>query len=657
MAQPTPYERQYNFSNYQSVNPSDPLPGAQVDNELNAAKASLDETQANLALIQRDDGQLKNNSVGFDQLKEEVEIGVNPPSAWVTLTNYAVADTVTQEAGFYRCAVAHISGTFATDLAAGKWTLIVDFSDAISSSAIEDALHNADSKAEPVDGDEFLGNDSADTYTIRRFNWANIKATMFAAIGTLLDSATGKTTPVDADTFAIGDSAATNATKKLTWANLVTTLFTGLGAKISAATGKTTPVDADSILLSDSADSNSSKKLTWANLLATMFTALGGLVNGATGKTTPVDADMLVIADSAASNASKKLTWSNLKATLKTYLDTLYAPVGSGTARNRIVNGAMQISQENGNTAGTTTGYYGADQFATYFVTSAGTITTQRVQSVTPNGSKDRYRVTITAADASLAAGEYLTVTQNIEGNEVADLQWGAAAAVDIVVRFGFKGPAGTYAVALHNSATDRSYVALFTIAGGEANTDTEQEIAIPGDTLGTWLTDTGIGITLDIVLACGSTFQGTTGWQAGNILGTSGVTNGMATINDVFEIFDVGLYADPDATGVAPTWEMPSIMEEEYRSRRYWEAIHYTATGGQAAHSALLTGSIYHATIYFSVVKRVSPSIALATGAWQTNTPSFDPSVERAYISSVVGRFYASGTAGAIALTFNSRM
>ena len=31
----------------------------------------------------------------------------------------------------------------------------------------------------------------------------------------------------------------------------------------------------------------------------------------------------------------------------------------------------------------------------------------------------------------------------------------------------------------------------------------------------------------------------------------------------NAFELFDVGLYLDPEATGVAPKWEMPDEAEE----------------------------------------------------------------------------------------------
>lgn len=239
--------------------------------------------------------------------------------------------------------------------------------------------------------------------------------------------------------------------------------------------------------------------------------------------------------------------------------------------RNRIVNGDMRVSQENGTTSGTTNGRYPVDQWAQYFVTSAGTLTVAQVASVTPAGSPNRLRATVTVADASLAAGEYWTLTQNLEGSNVADFQYGGSSAKASVLRFGFRGPAGTYAARVGNSAANRSFVALFTITAGQANTDTVQTIAITGDTTGTWLTADGvIGMTLEIVLACGSTFQGVAGWQSGNILGTSGVSNGMGTGSAVFELFDVGLKLDPDATGVYGAYEVGEV-DAKFRSERYW--------------------------------------------------------------------------------------
>lgn len=65
---PEPYDRQHIFGSASSNNPSSPIQGTDLDAEFNAVEVSLDETQARLAEIQRDDGKLKNESVGSDQL-------------------------------------------------------------------------------------------------------------------------------------------------------------------------------------------------------------------------------------------------------------------------------------------------------------------------------------------------------------------------------------------------------------------------------------------------------------------------------------------------------------------------------------------------------------------------------------------------------------
>lgn len=133
MAQPPTYNRATNFANYQAQNPTLPLPGSTLDEELSRVKFVIDAIRANLALIQRDDTALANDSVGYDQLKSEILVGINPPTPWATATNYVARDTVAYLAKFYLCEESHVSGVFATDLAAGKWTLLVDFEIAMTS--------------------------------------------------------------------------------------------------------------------------------------------------------------------------------------------------------------------------------------------------------------------------------------------------------------------------------------------------------------------------------------------------------------------------------------------------------------------------------------------------------------------------------------------
>jgi len=262
--------------------------------------------------------------------------------------------------------------------------------------------------------------------------------------------------------------------------------------------------------------------------------------------------------------------------------------VPTAEARNRVVNGAMQISQEIGNTAGTGSNNYYADQWQSTF-TVTGTFTGQRVQVLTPNGSQDRLRMTITAGDVSLAATDFLLWKQDIEGIRIADFKWGTAAARQVVLRFGFKGPAGTYSTSLLNDAGARSYIVNFTISAGQANTDTEQVFVIPGDTTGTWPTGTGRGMILDITLACGSNYIGVPGWQAGGLYGTSANTNGAATNGSVFEIFDVGLYLDRQATGLPPPWQMPDYAAELLACQRYWQWVAFMFYGSTTSANAYL--------------------------------------------------------------------
>jgi hypothetical protein len=145
MTQPTPYNRdnlngETYFTDWTTSHPTTPQQGNKMDQEYNAIALTLGEVLTNLALIQRDDGGLANASVGTDQLKSDISAGVNPPAAWVTATVYAKNDTVINGTGWYRCIVAHTSGTFATDLAAGDWTLLFNMTALVTAGTMAGVL-------------------------------------------------------------------------------------------------------------------------------------------------------------------------------------------------------------------------------------------------------------------------------------------------------------------------------------------------------------------------------------------------------------------------------------------------------------------------------------------------------------------------------------
>lgn len=53
---------------------------------------------------------------------------LNPRGAWATATAYVVGDLIQSSptGSLYYCAIAHTSGTFSTDLGAGRWILVLD---------------------------------------------------------------------------------------------------------------------------------------------------------------------------------------------------------------------------------------------------------------------------------------------------------------------------------------------------------------------------------------------------------------------------------------------------------------------------------------------------------------------------------------------------
>lgn len=287
MAQPTPYSRQYNFTNFQAVSPSSPLPADYVDLELNSVKATLDATLNNLKIIQRDDTALANGSVGYDQLKAELNgFGFNPPSNWATATQYQARDTVFENNGFYRCLVSHVSGTFSTDVAAGDWELVADFA-SIQTAAAASAAAAATSAT--------TATTQASTATTQA-STATTKATAAAASATTAtneaNAAHTDRLAADADVVSTHADAAQTASDR-TASNASATSAANSATAAAASAASTTPVQdqinaAAETALSDSdelaarkASGGSLIKRTWANLrsqLTSYFLPLDGSV-------------------------------------------------------------------------------------------------------------------------------------------------------------------------------------------------------------------------------------------------------------------------------------------------------------------------------------------------------------------------------------------
>jgi len=144
MAQPTPYDRQFSFQDFQAQEPTTPLPGDEVDGELNSVKVTLDQTLVNLAKIQRDDGALKNGVVTQDSLSDSLSIGFTYRGTWVSGVNYLISDGASVGSTFYKAKSSHLSSGANQPPNATFWDPIADFTplaigvDSIFTAAIQD---------------------------------------------------------------------------------------------------------------------------------------------------------------------------------------------------------------------------------------------------------------------------------------------------------------------------------------------------------------------------------------------------------------------------------------------------------------------------------------------------------------------------------------
>lgn len=205
----------------------------------------------------------------------------------------------------------------------------------------------------------------------------------------------------------------------------------------------------------------------------------------------------------------------------------------------------------------------------------------------------------------------------------VADYGFGGPAARQLVCRFGFRGPAGTYHAKINLLPSGaRSYVTPFTISAAQANTDTEQIVIFPGDVTGAWLTDASgaIGFAVTIAAQASLTAPAANAWQAGNYVAGPGQINGMAIVGNTFELFDVGLYLDPDNTGQPPKWEMPDAAQELAACQRYFYATPSTIATFFSGN--VTSGGNYYGACEFPVMMRTSPSCFGINGN-QVNFPA----------------------------------
>ena len=282
--------------------------------------------------------------------------------------------------------------------------------------------------------------------------------------------------------------------------------------------------------------------------------------------------------------------------------------IGYNGFKNRIINGAMGISQRNG----TSTVTPGSTDYLTdrwHVAMSQSSKFTGAQSSTAPTGFSNSLIITSSSA-YSVGASDYFVVRQAIEGFNFADCGFGTASASTTTLSFWVRSSlTGAFGGSLYNAAGNRSYPFSYTI--NAANTFEQKTITIAGDTTGTWVGATnGAGIYVSFSLGAGSTFNSpANAWAGGFYTQPSGSTSVVGTNGATFYLTGVQLEKGSTAT----SFDYRSIGTELALCQRYYWKV--KGSDGQfctVSSGLSTTGTSARHHMPFLVSMRTAPTISI---------------------------------------------
>lgn len=321
------------------------------------------------------------------------------------------------------------------------------------------------------------------------------------------------------------------------------------------------------------------------------------------------------------------------------------APFDAMSYNGMQINGNMENSQFFGTSAVNTTGgvFYVIDQWQVGSSRSGATFSSgQSVSGSYPNGFFAALPVTVTAGPfTTFGASEFVFFRHLIEGYRCRKLMWGTAAAIPVTVGFWLAttvtGITATFNIC--NNALTRTYYKNFTVLPGW----NYYTLTIPGDTTGTWVTDSGKGMLLTWCFGAGSTYN--TGvdngaWQGGaTVIGTPQTSPLFwGTVNNAAYLTGVNVLPGVDAPTAAQSINIQRPYGPELAlCQRYWEQVGMTM---------VVTAPPYANTAWYRATKRISPTINLLQGSLNSATVgvlSYSPLDGMRQIGSATGAVDAS--------------
>lgn len=312
--------------------------------------------------------------------------------------------------------------------------------------------------------------------------------------------------------------------------------------------------------------------------------------------------------------------------------------------KNRLINGQMQIDQRNaGASVNNSAGYtFGVDRWQ--FYGNNATKYSFQQSSTAPAGFSTSTKITSLAA-TSVGASDIYMFRQQIEGYNIADLNFGSANAKTVTLSFWVNcSLTGTFGGSITNKDSVRSYPFTYTISS--ANTWEQKSITIAGDTSGTWQTTNDSGLQVWLGLGVGSTYSGTAGsWATASYWSATGATNFVSTSGATFYITGVQLEVGSTATGFD---YRPYTTELQLCQRYCWVSDPECIVCGTADGNT----TVWARTL-FPVIMRTAPSSITASGSipisddFASDYTNGSPTVDAANTSSTGGRFRITGFSG----------
>ena len=246
-----------------------------------------------------------------------------------------------------------------------------------------------------------------------------------------------------------------------------------------------------------------------------------------------------------------------------------------GGRRNIVYNGEMKVAQRSASVAGlgAATGYFTLDRWRmAEGDASAGRYTMAQVADG-PAGFANCLKLTTTTADTSIAAGEFLRLDQQFEGQDLQQLQKGTATAKQVTVSFYVKGNASaTYTCELNDNDNSRSIAQAFAVT----TSWNRIELTFAADTSDPLDDDNAKSLSLIFWLHGGSTYTGGTfvsnTWA--DTVANKRLSDSQTSIFDSTSrtLFLTGVQMEIGAT--ATDFESRTFGEELALCRRYYQKL-----------------------------------------------------------------------------------